>query len=91
MANLSGIPVFISLPTDNIHLADTGCNCPVWFFGIRCFRQPLNTKNRKELLATLKEHYWQFLRADNGDMPGDSTPAVNVTKGAAEEGLVVLA
>jgi len=53
--------------------------------------QPLKTKNRKELLATLKEHYWQFLRADNGDMPGDSTPAVNIPKGAAEEGLEVLA
>ncbi len=53
--------------------------------------QPLKTKNRKELLATLKEHYWQFLRADNGDMPGDSTPAVNIPRGAAEEGMEVLA
>jgi hypothetical protein len=53
--------------------------------------QPLKTKNRKELLATLKEHYRQFLRADNGDMPGDATPAMNIPKGAAEEGLEVLA
>ena len=26
-------------------------------------------KTRKELLATIKPHQWQFLRADTGDMP----------------------
>ena len=30
---------------------------------------PLKIKTRKELLQTLRPHYWQFLREDNGDMP----------------------
>ena len=33
----------------------------------------LNVKTRKELLATIKPHQWQFLRADCGDLP-DNMP-----------------
>jgi hypothetical protein len=33
--------------------------------------KPLKTKNRAELLASLKPKDWQYLRADNGDMPGN--------------------
>ncbi len=40
--------------------------------------KPINVKTRKELLATIKPHQWQYLRADCGDlpdnMPKDSTP-----------------
>jgi len=36
--------------------------------------KPLKTKTRKELLASIKPHYWQYLRADNGDLPEGSTP-----------------
>ena len=31
--------------------------------------KPLQVKTRKELLATIKPHQWQYLRADNGDLP----------------------
>ncbi|HWX41400.1 MAG TPA: radical SAM protein [Blastocatellia bacterium] len=31
--------------------------------------KPLKTKSRAELIAGLKPHYWQYLRADNGDLP----------------------
>ncbi len=31
--------------------------------------KPLKTKTRKELLATIKPNQWQYLRADNGDLP----------------------
>ncbi|HEU4388305.1 MAG TPA: radical SAM protein [Blastocatellia bacterium] len=31
--------------------------------------RPLKSKTRKELIASLKPHYWQYLRADNGDLP----------------------
>ncbi|MCA1576111.1 MAG: hypothetical protein LC794_01950 [Acidobacteria bacterium] len=31
--------------------------------------KPLKTKNRAELLASLKAKDWQYLRADNGEMP----------------------
>ncbi|MEZ5429168.1 MAG: radical SAM protein [Pyrinomonadaceae bacterium] len=31
--------------------------------------KPLKTKSRKELIATLKPKQWQYLRADNGDLP----------------------
>ena len=37
--------------------------------------KPLKIKTRKELLASLKPKDWQFLRADNGDMPVDFVPA----------------
>ncbi|HYY57851.1 MAG TPA: radical SAM protein [Pyrinomonadaceae bacterium] len=36
--------------------------------------KPLKTKNRKELIATLKPSQWQYLRADNGDLPEGYTP-----------------
>ena len=32
--------------------------------------RPLQVKTRAELLASIKPHYWQFLREDNGDIPG---------------------
>jgi len=38
--------------------------------------KPLKTKNRRELLASLKPKDWQYLRADNGDMPVAHVPAV---------------
>jgi len=36
--------------------------------------KPLKTKTRKELIASLKPRYWQYLRADNGDLPEGYTP-----------------
>ena len=36
--------------------------------------KPLKTKNRKELIASLKPKDWQYLRADNGDMPIEYVP-----------------
>jgi hypothetical protein len=35
--------------------------------------KPLKIKSRKELLATVKPHQWQFLRADTGDLPDGSS------------------
>ena len=31
--------------------------------------QRLPVKSRKELLATIKQPHWKFLRPDNGDLP----------------------
>ena len=31
--------------------------------------RPMTIKTRKELLATIKPHQWQYLREDNGDVP----------------------
>ncbi len=55
----------------------------------------LNSKTRKELVATLKPKDLQFLRADNGDLPEDykptrrlplvKTPAVSISQFNAEE------
>src|SRR5215467_7801265 len=36
--------------------------------------KPLKTKTRKELIANLRPNYWQYLRADNGDLPHGYTP-----------------
>lgn len=36
--------------------------------------KPLKTKSRKELIAGLRPNYWQYLRADNGDLPEGYTP-----------------
>ena len=37
--------------------------------------RPFPVKTRKELLATIKPHQWQYLREDNGDVPeGESAP-----------------
>jgi hypothetical protein len=43
--------------------------------------KPLKTKTRAELIAGLKPHYWQYLRADNGDLP--ATRALVSTGNAA--------
>jgi len=31
--------------------------------------QPLKTKSRKELIASVRPNYWPYFRADNGDLP----------------------
>lgn len=36
--------------------------------------KPLKVKTRKELIATLRPNDWQFLRADNGDLPEGYSP-----------------
>jgi hypothetical protein len=36
--------------------------------------KPLKTKTRKELIANVRPHYLQYLRADNGDLPEGYTP-----------------
>jgi radical SAM superfamily enzyme YgiQ (UPF0313 family) len=36
--------------------------------------RPLKTKTRKELIASLRPNYWQYLRADNGDLPEGWVP-----------------
>ncbi len=45
--------------------------------------KPLKTKTRKELIATLRPHDWQFLRADNGDLPEGSTPHISLAETAS--------
>jgi radical SAM superfamily enzyme YgiQ (UPF0313 family) len=44
--------------------------------------KPVKVKSRKELIAGLKPHYLQYLRADNGDLPEGYVPQVrqNVQK-----------
>jgi hypothetical protein len=42
--------------------------------------KPLQTKNRKELLATIKPSHWQYLREDNGDLPEGYTPPSRTEK-----------
>jgi len=37
--------------------------------------KPLKVKTRAELLASLKPKDWQYLRADNGDLPIGYTPS----------------
>ncbi|MFN2452624.1 MAG: radical SAM protein [Pyrinomonadaceae bacterium] len=37
--------------------------------------RPFKTKTRKELLASLKPKQWQYLRADNGDLPEGYAPS----------------
>jgi hypothetical protein len=36
--------------------------------------RPLKTKIRQELIASVKPHYWQYFRADNGDLPEGFAP-----------------
>lgn len=36
--------------------------------------KPLKTKSRKELIASVRPHYWQYFRADNGDLPDGYSP-----------------
>src|ERR1044071_7161138 len=40
--------------------------------------KPLRTKSRAELLASLKPKDWQYLRADNGDLPEGYTPKTEI-------------
>ena len=40
--------------------------------------KPIRTKTRKELIASLKPHYWQYLRPDNGDLPEGYSPPPRV-------------
>ena len=42
--------------------------------------KPMKTKSRRELIASLKPYYLQFLRADNGDLPEDYAPPPRVLK-----------
>jgi hypothetical protein len=53
--------------------------------------KPLKTKNRKELIASMKERYWQYLRADNGGLPDDYTSPPKLRARASEEDLRVIA
>ena len=46
--------------------------------------KPMKTKNRAELLASLKPKDWQFLRADNGDMPSAYTASIPLRAMVAE-------
>ena len=45
--------------------------------------KPMKTKTRKELIASLRPHYWQYLRPDNGDLPEGYSPPVPSAKPAA--------
>jgi hypothetical protein len=51
--------------------------------------KPLTTKTRRELIASLKPYYWQFLRADNGDLPEGYAPPLRPMRATA--GLPVVA
>ncbi len=51
--------------------------------------KPLKTKTRRELIASLKPHYWQYLRADNGDLPEGYTPPARPVAQTSEEDLRV--
>ncbi|MEW6210403.1 MAG: radical SAM protein [Acidobacteriota bacterium] len=31
--------------------------------------KPMQTKTRRELIASMKPHHWQYMREDNGDLP----------------------
>jgi radical SAM superfamily enzyme YgiQ (UPF0313 family) len=51
--------------------------------------KPLKTKTRKELIASVRPNYWQYFRADNGDLPEEyvppppsARPAIDVRVGA---------
>jgi radical SAM superfamily enzyme YgiQ (UPF0313 family) len=46
--------------------------------------KPLKVKTRKELIASLKPKDWQYLRADNGDLPIDYLPQVQSRAMVAE-------
>jgi hypothetical protein len=47
--------------------------------------KPLKTKTRRELIASVKPHYWQYFRADNGDLPEGFTPPAQPQPSAAED------
>lgn len=42
--------------------------------------QPMNVKTRKELIATVKQSQWRYLRADCGDLPDGYTPPADPPK-----------
>ncbi|MEK6322579.1 MAG: radical SAM protein [Acidobacteriota bacterium] len=44
--------------------------------------KPIKVKTRKELIAGLKPHYLQYLRADNGDLPEGYTQSARTSKAA---------
>jgi hypothetical protein len=44
--------------------------------------KPFRTKNRKELLATIRPNYWKHLREDCGDLP-DGWPGPSAEKSDA--------
>jgi hypothetical protein len=46
--------------------------------------KPLQVKSRKELLETIKPQQWQYLRADNGDLPAGWRPPVPLSALKAE-------
>lgn len=46
--------------------------------------KPLKVKTRAELLASLKPKDWQYLRADNGDLPVGYVPPMAARALAAE-------
>jgi len=52
--------------------------------------QPIKVKSRKELLASLKPHYLQYLRADNGDLPEGFVPQARHSTQKAALALPVL-
>ena len=52
--------------------------------------KPVNVKSRKELIAGLKPHYWQYLREDNGDLPDGHIPHARQTAQKAALALPVL-
>lgn len=45
--------------------------------------KPIKAKTRKELIASLKPHYLQYLREDNGDLPEGFLPSTRTTKATA--------
>ena len=47
--------------------------------------KPLKTKTPQELIASVKPHYWQYFRADNGDLPDGYTPPPQPQRPVAEE------
>jgi radical SAM superfamily enzyme YgiQ (UPF0313 family) len=44
--------------------------------------KPLQTKTRRELLASIRPHYWRYLRADAGDLPEGPAPPLPAAKPA---------
>jgi radical SAM superfamily enzyme YgiQ (UPF0313 family) len=53
--------------------------------------RPLKTKTRRELIASLKPRYLQFLRPDNGDLPEGYTPPPRPVAQSPEEDQLVRA
>ncbi len=45
--------------------------------------KPMKTKSRQELIASVRPHYWQYFRSDNGDLPDGDTPPPQTTSPAS--------